>query len=163
VHLALTVELITKTPPSHVPSTTYNNNNNASMTDLSVVLPAFPVQEYARLIPSLERNQVNTIDLLTLDAAEIAKRARLPLLEVKRLHNALLWALHGDLGIGESVDEVRNVNEARCRLKKAGDEILESWSTISTLDDTIDKALGGGIPTGYITEVTGERRVLRNH
>jgi DNA repair protein RAD57 len=127
------------------------------MTDLSVVLPAFPIKEYARLIPSLEKNQVNTIDLLTLDAAEIAKRARLPLLEVKRLCNDLLRALHGDLGIGESVDEVQNVNETPCRLKKTGNEILESWRTISTLDDIIDTALGGGIPTGYITEVTGER------
>jgi DNA repair protein RAD57 len=127
------------------------------MTDLSVVLPAFPAKEYARLIPSLEKNQVNTIDLLTLDAAEIAKRAQLPLLEVKRLCNALLRALHGDLGIGESVDGVQIVNETWCRLKKTGNEIFKSWSTISTLDDTIDTALGGGIPTGYVTEVTGER------
>jgi DNA repair protein RAD57 len=31
------------------------------------------------------------------------------------------------------------------------------WSAISTLDDAMDMALGGGIPTGYVTEVTGER------
>lgn len=31
------------------------------------------------------------------------------------------------------------------------------WEAISTLDDDMDRALGGGIPAGYITEVTGER------
>jgi DNA repair protein RAD57 len=121
-------------------------------------LPGFPTQEYARLIPSLEKNQVNTADLLTLDAVDIAKRTRLPLLDLKRLCNAVLQALQGDLGIGEVVDKAQNVVEAQYRLKKTGSEILESWSTISTLDDTIDTALGGGIPTGYITEVTGERQ-----
>lgn len=39
------------------------------------------------------------------------------------------------------------------REKKLG----RKWRSISTLDDSIDAALGGGIPTGYITEFTGER------
>ena len=34
------------------------------------------------------------------------------------------------------------------------------WNTISTLDDGIDAILGGGLPTGYLCEVTGERYVF---
>ena len=34
---------------------------------------------------------------------------------------------------------------------------LSRWNTISTLDSVLDELLGGGIPTGYLTEVTGER------
>ena len=34
---------------------------------------------------------------------------------------------------------------------------LSRWSVISTLDPAMDALLDGGIPTGYVTEVTGER------
>lgn len=121
------------------------------MTDLTAVLPGFPTQQYVRLLPSLEKNLVTTADLLTLDCGEIAKRAQLPLLDVKRLCNAVLDALQGDLGIREG-DEAQQSS-----LRKTGKDVLNSWSTISTLDDELDRVLGGGIPSGYITEVTGER------
>jgi DNA repair protein RAD57 len=127
------------------------------MTDLLFVLPAFLSQEYRHLIPSLERNLVTTTDLLTLDAAEIAKRTQLPLLDVKRLCSAVLRELQGSLGV-EKVEGTEDVsNDSAQRLKKAATQVVESWSTISTLDDKIDAVLGGGIPTGYITEITGER------
>lgn len=122
------------------------------MTDLTAVLPSFPTHQYVRLVPSLEKNLVTTADLLTLDCVEIAKRAQLPLLDVKRLCNAVLEALQGNLGIAENRE-----TQPGSVLRKTGKEILNSWSTISTLDDDLDVALGGGIPTGYITEVTGER------
>lgn len=121
------------------------------MTDLSTVLPDFSTQPYIRLIPSLERNHVTTADLLTLDCVEVAKRAQLPLLEVKRLAKAVLEALQADLGVGDGN------SKSESKLRKTGKELVNEWSTISTLDDDLDRALGGGIPTGYITEITGER------
>ena len=36
-------------------------------------------------------------------------------------------------------------------------DVIDQWQTISTLDPALNKALGGGIPVGYLTEVTGER------
>jgi DNA repair protein RAD57 len=124
------------------------------MTDLTAVLPGFPTQQYVRLLPSLEKNLVTTADLLTLDCVEVAKRAQLPLLDVKRLCKAVLEALQGNLGIKELEGETQGASSA---LKKKGKDIVNSWNTISTLDNELDLALGGGIPTGYITEVTGER------
>ena len=123
------------------------------MTDLSSVLPDFPTQQYIRLIPSLERNHVTTADLLTLDCVEIAKRAKLPLLDLKRLCNAVLQALQADAGISNPSDGISTTVKSR----RTGKDLLNSWSTISTLDDDLDQALGGGIPIGYITEITGER------
>lgn len=124
------------------------------MTDLSLVLPAFPTAQHRHLIPSLEKNLVTTTDLLTLDAVEIAKRAHLPVLDVKRLCNAVLRALQDDLGLGDATSA-----DSKSQLRKSGNDLVQQWSTISTLDDRIDAALGGGIPTGYITELTGERSV----
>lgn len=126
---------------------------NASMTDLTAVLPGFPTHQYVRLLPSLEKNQITTADLLTLDCIEISKRARVPLLDVKRLCNAILEALQINLGVRDAEGAL----VADPSLKKSGKDVSNSWNTISTLDDQLDHALGGGIPTGYITEVTGER------
>ncbi len=47
-------------------------------------------------------------------------------------------------------------DEARC-LRRTGNQLLERWRCISTLDENIDAALGGGIAPGYVTEITGER------
>ncbi|KAL2185183.1 hypothetical protein L209DRAFT_773528 [Thermothelomyces heterothallicus CBS 203.75] len=69
------------------------------MTDLLHVLPHFPAGQFARLIPVLEKHGLSTSDLLTLEAADIGKRTRLPLLDVKRLCSAVLDALHADLGV----------------------------------------------------------------
>ncbi|TAQ83796.1 hypothetical protein B7494_g7882 [Chlorociboria aeruginascens] len=128
------------------------------MTDLTLVLPSFPTTNYIRLIPSLEKHQITTADLLTLDFVEIAKRAQLPLLDVKRLCADVLAALRGDLGVKDEA-EVEKGNEKANEnggLKKTGIEIVERWEVISLLDERIDQALGGGIPTGYITEIVGE-------
>jgi DNA repair protein RAD57 len=127
------------------------------MTDLTAVLPGFPTQQYVRLLPSLEKNQVTTADLITLDCVEIAKRAKVPPLDVKRLSKAILEALQINLGVKEPENDALASSSL---LKKSGKVILDSWETISTLDDQIDHALGGGIPTGYITEVAGERYEL---
>ena len=129
------------------------------MTDLSIVLPGFATQQYARLIPSLEKNLVTTTDLITLDAVDIAKRAQLPLLDVKRLCSAVLRELQCDLGIGQAIDTGDESEQSPSALRMTGDKVIELWDTISTLDDAVDNVLGGGIPTRYITEITGERLV----
>ncbi|KAM3084250.1 DNA repair protein rhp57 [Clarireedia jacksonii] len=125
------------------------------MTDLSTVLPTFLTHQYVRLIPSLEKNLITTADLITLDCVEIAKRARLPVPDVKRLCTDVLKALKEDLGVAEKDGGDGQQQNAR-GLRKSGKELLDQWDTISTLDDDLDRALGGGIPAGYITEITGE-------
>ncbi|KAK4098192.1 P-loop containing nucleoside triphosphate hydrolase protein [Parathielavia hyrcaniae] len=152
------------------------------MTDLLRVLPHFPVGQYARLISVIEHHQLSTSDLVTLEAADIGKRTRLPLLDVKRLCNAVLEALHADLGLSnpkpdarhqaqsksgpdagpESNDTARPAPEAYPQLppgrslRNTAASLSEQWHTISTLDPDLDRALGGGIPAGYVTEITGE-------
>ncbi|KAL2263574.1 hypothetical protein VTK26DRAFT_6135 [Humicola hyalothermophila] len=159
------------------------------MTDLLRVLPHFPVGQFARLLPTLEKHRLSTCDLLTLEAADIGKRTQLPLLDVKRLCDAVLHALHTDLGVANSVqpqntrpqqqpsvpgpdlqsdDPTRTggggSSEEPTDLQTAGASSLRNtatslaaqWQTISTLDPVLDRALGGGIPAGYVTEITGE-------
>ncbi|KAL2129340.1 hypothetical protein VTI74DRAFT_7922 [Chaetomium olivicolor] len=153
------------------------------MTDLLRVLPTFPIGQFARLIPSLEKNGISTSDLLTLEAADIGKRTHLPLLDVKRLCTAVLDALHADLGIPNSAlmppprqarqpesgtearpedgdrpaPEKRDEQQAFARaLRNTAASLSAQWQTISTLDPELDRALAGGIPAGYITEITGE-------
>lgn len=131
------------------------------MTDLLHTIPDFPTKPYTHLLPSLEKNLITTTDLLTLDALEVAKRAQLPLLDVRRLANHVVAVLHGQLGlINYNTPNFENVGEGQNdygALKTTGNKVIDSWSTISTLDPALDGVLGGGIPTRYITEITGER------
>lgn len=124
------------------------------MTDLLHTIPDFPTKSYTHLLPSLEKHLITTTDLLTLDALEIAKRAQLPLLDVRRLAAHVIAILQRQLGVAQGGGGHDGIEGS---LKKSGSEIVGQWSTISTLDDSLDEALGGGIPTGYITEITGER------
>ncbi|KAI1294045.1 DNA repair protein RAD57 [Xylaria venustula] len=148
------------------------------MSDLSQVLPDFPAAQYARLLPALEKHRLTVTDLLTLELPEIGKRTQLPLLDVKRLCNAILAALHADLGVGVAdeshgkankrgegkQDEQQNESQPEKRpavekssLRQTGTQLsARPWHTISTLDASLDAALDGGVPTGYITEITGE-------
>ncbi|KAI4124061.1 MAG: hypothetical protein LQ347_005877, partial [Umbilicaria vellea] len=131
------------------------------MTDLLHTLPDFPTKSYTHLLPSLEKHLITTTDLLTLDALDIAKRAQLPVLDLRRLANHVIAALQEDLGLREAIpteNAPASFSEAKKKesLRKTGRDIVDQWSTISTLDDDLDAALGGGIPTGYITEITGE-------
>lgn len=124
------------------------------MTDLLRVLPRFPAGRFAKLLEALDRHNVSTADLLTLDAADLGNRANVPVLDVKRLSAAVLDSLHRDLGVLPSRDD--GSGPPADPTKKSLDELCDAWSTISTLDDTLDAALGGGVPVGYVTEVTGE-------
>jgi len=118
------------------------------MTDLLHVLADFPTASFSHLIPSLDKALITTSDLLTLDAVDIAKRAQLPPTEVAKLAEAVLQALQGNIDA---------VNSSKTHHEGENEDALKAWQTISTLDDTLDIALGGGIPTGYMTEITGER------
>ncbi|KAK4142949.1 putative RAD57 protein [Dichotomopilus funicola] len=134
------------------------------MSDLSRVLPHFPIGQFARLIPALEKHAISTSELLTLEAADIGKRTQLPLLDVKRLCSAVLTALHADLGPGAEAgpndrkppDHPPKGKLPTTTLRNTAASLAAQWQTISTLDPELDRALGGGIPAGYITEVTGE-------
>ena len=130
------------------------------MTDLLNTIPDFPTNSYTHLLPSLERHLITTTDLLTLDALEVARRAQLPLLDVRRLANHVVAFLQSQLGLktyNASSYLVAGEGDADSTpLRKTGKEATTRSNPISTLDPSIDAVLGGGIPTGYITEITGE-------
>lgn len=90
---------------------------------------------------------------------DIGKRTQLPLLDLKRLCRAVLDALHADLGVtDQSRPEESQLGETTPSLA-ARHSLFSSenqWSTISTLDPTLDAALHGGVPTGCVTEIAGE-------
>lgn len=131
------------------------------MTDLLHTIPDFPTRLYTHLLPSLEKHLITTTDILTLDALEVAKRAQLPLLDVRRLAIHVTAILQGQLGLqSDSAANFENVGKEQPgygSLRKSGKEAATQWTAISTLDLSLDALLHGGIPTGCITEITGER------
>lgn len=136
------------------------------MTDLATILPDFPTKPYSHLIPSLDRHGITVADLLSLDALEIARRATLPILDLRRLAQNVVHALQDDLNIGATTENdssdgfFTSSNKYGCgTCKRSGTDVLKGWDSISILDPTLDEAIGGGIPTGYVTEITGERWV----
>lgn len=138
-----------------------------SSMDLLSVLPDFPAKPYSHILPPLERANLNTVDLITLDSLEIAKRAHVPPADVRRLSSHVVKALHHDVGFEESAgpdtaEPSSSINfDAPLTLGSATRLDLSQWGVISTLDPALDALLaGGGIPTGYVTEVTGERYVV---
>jgi len=110
------------------------------MTNLLQVLPDFDVAPYASILSQLEAKLITCDDLLTIDALDVAKRASVPPHEVQRLKDDVIPRL-------ESQTE---------GIHRKG-VTPEQWQTISALDDELDTALGGGVPAGYLSEVTGER------
>ncbi|KAI9795930.1 MAG: hypothetical protein M1833_006578 [Piccolia ochrophora] len=134
------------------------------MTDLIHTVPSFDTKPYTHLLHSLEKNLITTVDLITLDALEVAKRAQLPVLDVRRLANAVLRALQRDLGVEKEDGGPGSSTEAGLgteggSLKSTGQQVVQKWSAVSTLDPSVDAVLGGGFPTGYVTEITGESGV----
>ena len=135
------------------------------MTDLLYTISDFPTKHYTHLLPSLEKSLVTTTDLITLDALEVAKRAQLPLLDVRRLKEHVLASLQAQLGLkSELFSNFEDVGEGRSgygALRRDGHEVAIPRGCISTLDAALDEALAGGIRIGYITEITGERFLLQ--
>ncbi|KAI1780469.1 DNA repair protein RAD57 [Hypoxylon cercidicola] len=130
------------------------------MTDLSRILPDFPAGRFANLLPAIERHGLTVADLLTLQVADIGKRTQLPLLDIKRLCHAVLDALHVDLGVSDKQpagERDGGGESVGAPLKRTGTELLAAPPRfVSTLDDALDAALGGGVPAGYVTEIVGE-------
>jgi DNA repair protein RAD57 len=123
------------------------------MTDLLHVLPDFDCKPFSHLLPSLDKALITTADLLTLEPADVAKRAQLPQGELRKLADAAIAALHSQLGFGAE-EQPANAFQSALSSSQAPQT---AWRCISTLDEGLDAALGGGIPPGYLVEVTGER------
>lgn len=128
------------------------------MTDLLQVLPDFDCKPFSHLLPSLDKALLTINDLLTLDAPDAAKRAQLPAGELRKLADAVTAALHRQLGFGAEEKPSNNFVAGLSTQEHSP----AACSCISTLDEELDAALGGGIPPGYLVEVTGERYGLRN-
>lgn len=108
------------------------------MTDLGNVLPDFPFKEFNHLLPSLEKSLITTTDLLTLHPSDVARRARIPTTEAQRLVQHTASLLQG----AADPQTLRTLAAPRF---------------ISTLDQQLDAALGGGFPAGHLVEVAGDR------
>jgi DNA repair protein RAD57 len=129
------------------------------MTDLLTVLPHFDSRPYTHILPSLEKALISCSDLLTLDAIHVAKRAQLPPNEVKKLAEALVHALSdGTEPPINPANPDEPGEEVIISSFRSGDAIENQW-IVSTLDDKLDIALNGGVHSGYLTEITGERYV----
>ncbi|KAJ5862231.1 hypothetical protein N7455_006299 [Penicillium solitum] len=132
--------------------------------DLLLVLPGFVTKPFAHILPPLERAKVTTVDVITLDSLEIAKRARVPPADVRRLSSSIVEALHTDVGFDKPQTNLGTsdgpsssiINPDVANRTISSTKRASQWNTISTLDPAMDALLGGGIPTGYVTEVTGE-------
>jgi DNA repair protein RAD57 len=95
-----------------------------------------------RVLQALENAGLQTVDLLTLNVYEIHRRTQLSIIEVQDLVRDVIAALSETLE-NEQI--------------KTADERLQDLAFLTTGDEGINGLLGGGIPTGSLTEVTGER------
>ncbi|KEY64596.1 hypothetical protein S7711_09609 [Stachybotrys chartarum IBT 7711] len=109
------------------------------MTDLLQILPSFPVSRFAALLPSIEKHALSTTELLALHPADVARQTDLPILDLKRF----VAAIHASLADDTRPEALSLPDDAPC-------------AAVSTLDDDLDDALGGGVPVGCVTEFAGE-------
>ncbi|RDA93168.1 hypothetical protein CP533_3166 [Ophiocordyceps camponoti-saundersi (nom. inval.)] len=119
------------------------------MTDLIRILPSFPVGAFSNLVATAEQHGLSTTDLLALHPVDIAKQTRLPVLDLRRFVAAVQASLADEIVV-EELSLRRKQTQARDNHDRP------TRRCISTLDDNLDAALGGGIPLGRITEFAGE-------
>lgn len=132
------------------------------MADLIDVLPNFDLKPWRHLTFSLEKKGILTSELITLEPVEVAKKCPLPLKELRRLIAAVIEALQADMGYPSARKSLETVegdgNGERARKRQRRDESSRpNPQYVKTLDPSIDAVLGGGFPTGRITEIVGER------
>ncbi|KAI1614784.1 DNA repair protein RAD57 [Exophiala viscosa] len=134
------------------------------MSDLAEILPNFDSRDYTHLFHSLEKNDITVADLITLDPIEIARRCPLPATDVQKFVLDVTKALQDDLqGKVKQVWDIKITDPAEATVTIA--ESLNGAASpvvgpsLKTLDETIDRALGGGIVPGHIVEVVGESAV----
>ncbi|KAF4123611.1 DNA repair protein RAD57 [Geosmithia morbida] len=128
------------------------------MADLVRILPSFPTGNFSGLLPTIENHSLTTADLLTLHPGDIAKQTRLPILDLKRLVAAIQACLSDDVGPPKKLTSPP-VPPPPPPLSTIAPSLRPPSSLISTLDPDLDAALGGGVPTGRITEFVGESGV----
>ncbi|KAM3515723.1 hypothetical protein MY11210_000701 [Beauveria gryllotalpidicola] len=149
------------------------------MTDLLNILPSFPTGPFSALLPVVEQHSLSTTDLLTQHPVDLAKQTRIPLLDLKRFIAVVQASLADDLTPEKplagprpkptrrdtdkdtgGVQEARDGATTGCASSATRLDAVRAGPAqtpcISTLDDTLDAALGGGVPVGYITEFAGE-------
>ncbi|TKA74883.1 hypothetical protein B0A55_05032 [Friedmanniomyces simplex] len=125
------------------------------MTNLLTLLPDFDLQPYTHILPSLEKALISTVDLLTLDALDVAKRAQVPPGEVKKLAAAVLDGIHASTTSLNGGEPSGNGDGETAKQQRNGSGLSRN-EAISTLDDALDAALCGGIAVGKVTEFVGE-------
>lgn len=128
------------------------------MTDLLHILPSFPLSAFAALIPTIERHALTTTDLLTTHPADLAKRTQLPIIDLRRFLAAIQASLTADIPPSRPLAP-SSAPSSSPSTEEAKQSKLSPGHFLSTLDDGLDAALGGGIPIGHITEFTGESGV----
>ena len=96
----------------------------------------------SRVLQALDNAGLQVVDLLTLDAFEIHRRTQLSVIDVQNLVRDVITALTGTI-------------EGECI--KTAEERSQELAVLTTGDEKVDVLLGGGISTGALTEVTGER------
>lgn len=135
------------------------------MADLKDVLPNFDTQPWRHLTYSLEKKNVLTAELIAQDPVDIARRCPLPLREVKRFVEALNAAIRTEIiPISRTSQTKLQEKDGEPARKKARTKHTtehtdrkQRMTFVKTLDDNIDRCLGGGFPTGHICEIVGER------
>lgn len=122
------------------------------MSDVIQVLPNIDTAAFEKVLERLEKANITSNDLMTLGAVDVARRADVSIDEVRELTASLITQIHAQLGF----DALENGhdNEKDVSVKSAKQD--PTWSHVSTLDDDLDAALGGGFPAGQVCEITGE-------
>jgi DNA repair protein RAD57 len=120
------------------------------MADLLEVLPDFDIKPFSHLIHSLHKNDVTTVQLLSSDSKDIARRCPLPAADVQKLVAEVIQALQHD--VAEAVQPYGQITSTCFDTPLPSDRP----AVIRTLDETIDSAMNGGVYPGHITEIAGE-------
>jgi len=97
-----------------------------------------------RVLEFLDHAGIMVVDILTLDAVEVSRRSKLSVSDAEVVGK---WVLE-------------RMNMGVSRGMKTGLEREIECGFLTTGDGELDRLLGGGIPTGSITEVAGERCVF---
>lgn len=128
------------------------------MADLFEILPNFDIKPYSHLLHSLEKNEITVAELISLDPAEIARRCPLPLLDVQALIQEIIQTLQHDVKVQtHSTTENTGITNIESFPNRFNNIWSRNVGLVTTLDESIDKLLGGGFVTGHVSEIVGER------
>jgi len=129
------------------------------MSDLLSVVPDFPLTPQThKIVLSLEENDITTSDLLTLEQLDISKRTSISPHDLRRFIKEVTKALHTSIGSAYVTSEkTAELDDDSVLLGVTAFDVWRSQVYISTGDSELDRALNGGIMTGGLTEIVGER------